>query len=96
MQTSNRLLERDHLSAKDRFLLLYDVSAGVFRVMEMCPLPPHASPLERESPNLLAVAPPPPKKKTGQASSSLSRFRDSLPPRHGRPARQRASGIMAV
>src|SRR5438128_5231014 len=28
MQTSNRLLERDHLSAKDRFLLLYDVSAG--------------------------------------------------------------------
>jgi len=28
MQTSNRVLERDHLSAKDRFLLLYDVSAG--------------------------------------------------------------------
>ena len=32
---------------------------------------------------------------TGQASTSLSRFRDLLPSRHGRPARHRASGIMA-
>ena len=35
------------------------------------------------------------KKKTGQASSTLSRFRDSLPSRHRRCARQRASGFIA-
>src|SRR5437667_11471670 len=32
---------------------------------------------------------------TGQASSALSRFRDLLPLRHGRPARHLASGFMA-
>src|SRR5882724_9848175 len=35
------------------------------------------------------------KKKAGQASVSLSRFRDLLPSRHGRPARQRAPGFIA-
>src|SRR5205823_4136745 len=33
--------------------------------------------------------------KPGQARSSLSRFRDWLPSRHGRPARHLASGFMA-
>ncbi len=36
-----------------------------------------------------------PKKRPAAWVSPLSRFRDLLPPRHGRPARQRASGIMA-
>src|SRR5689334_16387055 len=35
------------------------------------------------------------KKKAGQASISLSRFRDLLPSRHGRPAQNRASGFIA-
>jgi hypothetical protein len=30
-----------------------------------------------------------PKNRTGQASSSLSRFRDLLPSKHGRPKRKR-------
>src|SRR5467141_1339385 len=35
------------------------------------------------------------KKRTGQAGTSLSRFRDLLPSRHTRAARLRASGISA-
>src|SRR5437016_3118547 len=35
------------------------------------------------------------KKRTGQAGTSLSRFRDLLPSRHRRAARLRASGISA-
>src|SRR2546426_8901206 len=35
------------------------------------------------------------KKTTGRASVSLSRFRDLLPPGHGRAARQRAPGFPA-
>src|SRR5207249_5808237 len=53
-----------------------------------CSLTKHASRFQRERR-------PYARNKTGQATISLSRFRDLLPSRPGRPAPQRASGLIA-